>query len=174
MGVQMKVLDPSDEAPAAVAAHHTQGHFRDAVAIQKFAEGVDVLTVEIEHIDAEALQQAAEQRGIDAEPTPHTLRIIQDKFVQKQHFTRNSVPVADFLEVLDDVGARAAGDAFGYPLMLKSKRRVGTCHAVFGVACHFNLLFDCLDRWFNHLVLHNYFIGLHMWIGGLIGFIVTY
>lgn len=38
---------------------------------------VDVLTVEIEHVDVDALETAAAQFSLDVEPTPHTLRLIQ-------------------------------------------------------------------------------------------------
>jgi len=73
----MRCLDPTEDAPAAVAAHHELGHFRDAEAIAKFAATCDVLTVEIEHIDADALERAARASGVDVEPTPNTIRIIQ-------------------------------------------------------------------------------------------------
>ena len=119
-----------------------------------------MLTVEIEHVDVDALETAAEQFSLDVEPTPHTLRLIQvprltesiggpatcieqrslalprygqsgssvcftmlqDKFVQKQHFQQAKVPVGDFLEVSNAQQAEQAGNEFGYPLMLKSRR----------------------------------------------------
>lgn len=73
----MKCLDPTDNAPAAVAATHVKGHFRDADAISNFVrgEGVDVLTMEIEHINAEALEQAARESQLDVEPTPGTIKV---------------------------------------------------------------------------------------------------
>lgn len=77
MGVSMRCLDPAEDAPAAVAAAQSVGHFRDAAAIAAFAKTVDVLTVEIEHIDADALEAAAKASGVDVEPTPATVRVIQ-------------------------------------------------------------------------------------------------
>lgn len=77
MGVAVKFLDPAEDAPAAVAAQQTVGHFRDAAAISAFAGGCDVLTVEIEHIDADAMEEAARSSAVDVEPTPTTLRTIQ-------------------------------------------------------------------------------------------------
>ena len=50
--MRIAVLDPTSPAPAAVAATQTVGSFRDAAAVRAFAAGVDVLTVEIEHVDA--------------------------------------------------------------------------------------------------------------------------
>ncbi|GBF89664.1 phosphoribosylaminoimidazole, chloroplastic-like [Raphidocelis subcapitata] len=122
MGVSMRCLDPADDAPAAVAARHDVGHFRDADAIAKFAQGCDVLTVEIEHIDADALERAAAASGVDVEPTPATVRIIQDKYAQKIHFAGNGVPLADFADVPDAAALEAAEGRFGLPFMLKSKR----------------------------------------------------
>lgn len=48
--------------------------------------------------------------------------MLQDKFVQKQHFRQAQVPVGDFLEVSNAQQAQHAGQEFGYPLMLKSRR----------------------------------------------------
>ena len=48
--------------------------------------------------------------------------MLQDKFVQKQHFRQAQVPVGDFLEVSNAQQAEHAGKEFGYPLMLKSRR----------------------------------------------------
>lgn len=56
MGVTLKVLDPTPACPASVVAEQTEGSFRDAAAVTAFAQGCDVLTVEIEHIDADAME----------------------------------------------------------------------------------------------------------------------
>eukprot|EP00798_Chlamydomonas_sp_ICE-L_P032526 gene32526-17239_t len=124
MGVTFKCLDPSDLPPAAVAAHVVKGHFRDADAITNFAtsEGVDVLTTEIEHIDTGAVEAAAKAAGLDVEPTPATIRMIQDKFYQKQYFQKNGVPLAEFRQIKCKGCMESTGQKFGFPFMLKSKR----------------------------------------------------
>ena len=48
-----------------------------SILCRSFAEGVDVLTVEIEHIDASALEDVMHSLSMDVEPTPATLRLIQ-------------------------------------------------------------------------------------------------
>ena len=48
-----------------------------ACGCREFARGVDLLTVEIEHIDADALVAVQQELGVDVEPTPGTLRLIQ-------------------------------------------------------------------------------------------------
>ena len=122
LGVTVRCLDPTDDAPAAIIADHVVGHFRDAAAIADFAKGCDVLTVEIEHIDADALEAAAAAAGVDAEPTPATVRVIQDKYAQKRHFDAAGVPVADYADAPDAAALEAAAARYGFPLMLKSKR----------------------------------------------------
>ncbi|KAK9833247.1 hypothetical protein WJX84_000328 [Apatococcus fuscideae] len=77
MGVAVKVLDPTPNCPAAVVAEQVVGSFRDPQAVRDFAAGVDVLTVEIEHVDVPALEAAARQLAMDIEPTPATLELIQ-------------------------------------------------------------------------------------------------
>ncbi|KAL6214852.1 hypothetical protein ACLB2K_014284 [Fragaria x ananassa] len=80
-----------------------------------------VLTVEIEHVDVETLEKL-EQQGVDCQPKASTIRIIQDKYLQKVHFSEHGIPLPEFMEMDDLEGAKRAGDRFDYPLMIKSKR----------------------------------------------------
>ncbi|KAG6520446.1 hypothetical protein ZIOFF_017502 [Zingiber officinale] len=80
-----------------------------------------VLTVEIEHVDAVTLEKL-ELQGIDCQPKASTIRIIQDKYLQKVHFSQYGIPLPDFLEIHNLVDIEKAGELFGYPLMIKSKR----------------------------------------------------
>ncbi|GFR46871.1 hypothetical protein Agub_g8512 [Astrephomene gubernaculifera] len=124
LGVRVKCLDPAPEAPAAVAAEHVRGHFRDAAAIEDFVkgQGIDVLTMEIEHVNTDALEQAARDVQVDIEPSPATIRTIQDKFDQKRHFAAAGVPLPAFREVRCGGCMEATAGAFGYPFMLKARR----------------------------------------------------
>jgi len=130
MGVRLRVLDPTlaedgttPGCPAAACAQQTLGSFANPDDVAAFAaSGVDILTVEIEHVDADALERAARASGADVEPTPATLRLVQDKFEQKRHFAKAGVAVADHAAIPDLSAAIAAGEAFGYPYMLKARR----------------------------------------------------
>ena len=53
---------------------------------------------------------------------PTLLCLVQDKYLQKQHFKSAQIPLGDFLEVADAQQAQQAGAQFGFPLMLKSRR----------------------------------------------------
>jgi phosphoribosylaminoimidazole carboxylase (NCAIR synthetase) len=105
MGVPISVLDPTEPAPAAVAARQVVGSFDDASAIEAFVlqEHIDILTVEIEHVNVDAIETVQQKYGMQVHPSALTLRIIQDKFRQKQHFKKNGIAVAAFREIANEV-----------------------------------------------------------------------
>ena len=77
MDVKLVVLDPTEpSAPAAIAATQQKGSFRDAEAIEALAAQCDVLTVEIEHVDVDALEAVANKMNIEVQPSPFTLRYV--------------------------------------------------------------------------------------------------
>ncbi|OMO71986.1 hypothetical protein CCACVL1_18004 [Corchorus capsularis] len=122
MAIKVMVLDPSENCPASALAYdHMVGNFDDSATVQEFAKRCGVLTVEIEHVDAATLEKL-EQQGVDCEPRASTIRIIQDKYLQKVHFSQHGIPLPEFMEIDNLEGAKKAGDLFGYPLMIKSKR----------------------------------------------------
>ncbi|XP_011002936.1 PREDICTED: phosphoribosylaminoimidazole carboxylase, chloroplastic-like isoform X1 [Populus euphratica] len=122
MAIKVMVLDPLTNCPAsAIAYDHMVGSFDDSSTVQEFAKRCGVLTVEIEHVDV-ATMEKLEQQGVDCQPKASTIRIIQDKYLQKVHFSQHGIPLPDFMQIDDLEGAKRAGDLFGYPLMLKSKR----------------------------------------------------
>ncbi|KAL6207215.1 hypothetical protein ACLB2K_024459 [Fragaria x ananassa] len=122
MAIKVTVLDPEESCPASkLAHHHMVGSFDDSATVQQFAKRCGVLTVEIEHVDVETLEKL-EQQGVDCQPKASTIRIIQDKYLQKVHFSEHGIPLPEFMEMDDLEGAKRAGDRFDYPLMIKSKR----------------------------------------------------
>lgn len=122
MGMHIAVLDPDPEAPAGqVADRHIVGDFRDPERIRELAQGCDVVTVEIEHVDTATLE-ALEGAGVQVQPTARTIRLIQDKYAQKAYFAERGIPVADFQDTPDTDAVLAAAETLGYPLMLKAKR----------------------------------------------------
>eukprot|EP00245_Coleochaete_scutata_P007757 TRINITY_DN2349_c0_g1_i1.p1 TRINITY_DN2349_c0_g1~~TRINITY_DN2349_c0_g1_i1.p1 ORF type:complete len:593 (+),score=134.18 TRINITY_DN2349_c0_g1_i1:89-1867(+) len=122
LGVKIITLDPLVDAPSARIAHrHVVGSFRDAETIKEFAKRCDVLTFEIEHVNVDVLEML-EANGVDVEPKSATIRVIQDKYAQKLHFANYGVPLPGFTQLGDMEGVKAAGRAFGYPMMIKSRR----------------------------------------------------
>ncbi|MCU0381807.1 MAG: 5-(carboxyamino)imidazole ribonucleotide synthase [Chitinophagaceae bacterium] len=94
--VETWVLENDAGCPAAHLCHHfVKGDIRDYEAVLSFGRQVDCLTIEIEHVNVEALEQL-ELEGIRIYPRPATLRIIQDKILQKEFYARHSIPTAEF------------------------------------------------------------------------------
>ena len=94
--IHISVLDPSSNAPcAALANSFVVGNFNDYQTVLDFGKTVDVLTIEIEHVNIEALEEL-ERLGKKVFPTPQALRTIQDKGLQKQFYKANNIPTAPF------------------------------------------------------------------------------
>ncbi|KAJ8900029.1 hypothetical protein K2173_024143 [Erythroxylum novogranatense] len=122
MAIKVMVLDPSENCPASSLAYdHMVGSFDDSATVQEFAKRCGVLTVEIEHVDVATLEKL-EGLGVDCQPKASTLRIIQDKYIQKVHFAKQGIPLPDFMQIDDLEAAKKAAELFGYPVMVKSKR----------------------------------------------------
>ncbi|PIN26621.1 Phosphoribosylamidoimidazole-succinocarboxamide synthase [Handroanthus impetiginosus] len=122
MAIKVIILDPLEDCPASKLCHyHMVGSYDDSATVEEFAKRCGVLTVEIEHVDAATLEKL-EKQGVDCQPKASALRIIQDKYLQKVHFSRHGIPLPKFMQIDDLESAKRAGDLFGYPLMIKSKR----------------------------------------------------
>lgn len=94
--LQTKVMDPSAEAPARIACNHfVQGDLMDYQTVVDFGKEVDVLTIEIENVNADALA-TLEQQGVKVYPQAAVLKVIQNKCHQKQFYQKNKIPTASF------------------------------------------------------------------------------
>jgi 5-(carboxyamino)imidazole ribonucleotide synthase len=94
--IHISVLDPAVNAPCAdLANNFVVGNFNDYQTVLDFGKTVDVLTIEIEHVNIEALEEL-ERLGKKVFPTPQALRTIQDKGLQKQFYKANNIPTAPF------------------------------------------------------------------------------
>ncbi|MBO4248525.1 5-(carboxyamino)imidazole ribonucleotide synthase [Halomicrobium sp. IBSBa] len=122
LGVDLVVTDPTEDPPAGpVASDALVGEFDEVSTIRAVAERADYLTFEIELTDPDALETVAAETGVPVHPKPDTLRLIQDKLVQKRRLGDAGVPVPAFRQVDDEDDLRAAGEELGYPLMLKAR-----------------------------------------------------
>lgn len=72
-----------------------EGDINNYNNVLDFGRSVDVLTIEIEHVSIEALEQL-EKEGIKVFPKPKVLKIINDKSIQKQFYKDNNIPTSDF------------------------------------------------------------------------------
>jgi len=110
LGIRVIVLDPAGASSPAgqLCPGSLAGSFRDASAIRELAALVDALTVEVEHVDAGALEAAAAAAGIPAHPSPAAIRLAQDKLRQKEAMRAAGVPVGAFVRVDSEEALRAA------------------------------------------------------------------
>lgn len=90
------ILDASEDFPAApVCSKFVKGDFNNFDDVYNFGKQVDVLTIEIEHVNTEALMQL-ENEGIIIHPSSKHLNIIKDKGLQKQFYTQHNIPTAAY------------------------------------------------------------------------------
>ncbi|AZH25532.1 5-(carboxyamino)imidazole ribonucleotide synthase [Haloplanus aerogenes] len=121
LGVEVIVLDPTPDCPAApVARDQIVGDFDDPDAISRLAERTDALTYEIELADPDYLADAGAAADVPVHPTPETLRTIQDKFAEKEMLSEAGIPVPEYRRVDSVADLEAAVEEFG-AVMLKAR-----------------------------------------------------
>jgi 5-(carboxyamino)imidazole ribonucleotide synthase len=115
------VLDPTENCPAAQAgATQIIADFKDKDAIIELANKSDIITYEIESGDSDVLKSVQDKAEIN--PSPETLKIIQDKFLQKSFLRENKIPVPEFIEIKNIEDVKEGVKKFGIPTMLKARR----------------------------------------------------
>ncbi|MGB5377990.1 5-(carboxyamino)imidazole ribonucleotide synthase [Muriicola sp.] len=94
--ITTKVMDPSREAPCKIACNEfVQGDLMDFDTVYTFGKTVDILTIEIENVNIDALEQL-QQEGVKVFPAPKELRTIQNKITQKLFYVDHNIPTAPF------------------------------------------------------------------------------
>ncbi|MFD2589107.1 5-(carboxyamino)imidazole ribonucleotide synthase [Croceitalea marina] len=94
--IQTKVLDTSKEAPCKIACNEfVLGSLMDFDTVYNFGKDVNILTIEIENVNTDALEKL-EEEGVKVYPQPSALRIIQNKATQKLFYTDNDIPTSPF------------------------------------------------------------------------------
>lgn len=97
LDIHLKILDPDPQAPCSlIASEFVEGSFNDFDTVYNFGQDCEVITIEIENVNLEALEKL-ESEGKKVFPQPHVLRIIKNKRIQKQFYKDNSIPTADFI-----------------------------------------------------------------------------
>lgn len=138
LNIKIVTLD-AENTPAKqinASASHINGSFVDSDAIRQLAETCDVMTVEIEHVNTDVLEDLS--RGIktggewkyakslqrEVQPSWRTIRTVQDKLLQKEHLQFRNLPTAQSValeEPTSDENLENIGERLGYPFMLKSR-----------------------------------------------------
>ncbi|MEO6304579.1 MAG: 5-(carboxyamino)imidazole ribonucleotide synthase [Bacteroidia bacterium] len=99
LNLNISVLDPDKNAPCRhLVKKFTQGSLNDFDTVYDFGKDKDLITIEIENVNVEALK-ALEKEGKKVYPQPHIIEMIQDKGLQKMFYQRNNIPSPDFFLV---------------------------------------------------------------------------
>ena len=99
--LKVRVLDPDPDCPCAAYAHEfVIGSWLDEESVLNFCKPGHPVTIEIEHVNVEALKKL-KQNGVTVVPDPEVLEMIQDKGRQKRFYVENDIPTAAF-KIIDD------------------------------------------------------------------------
>lgn len=97
LDIQLHMLDPDPNAPCAhIAYSFESGSLTDYQTVLNFGKNKDLLTVEIENVNTDALREL-EKQGVEVYPQPHILELIRDKGLQKQFYLDHQIPTAPFV-----------------------------------------------------------------------------
>jgi 5-(carboxyamino)imidazole ribonucleotide synthase len=120
--IQTLVLEPNEEAPARYGCNgFFKGALLDFDTVYEFGNMVDLLTIEIENVNLDALDKL-EEEGLPIYPSPKTLRLIQNKGRQKDFYFANGIPTSAHQRFVDifDLRKSLEKDELNFPFVWKS------------------------------------------------------
>ncbi|CAN5743445.1 5-(carboxyamino)imidazole ribonucleotide synthase [soil metagenome] len=121
LGLRFRFLDPGgDGSPAAAVGDVVEGAWDDLHALERFGQGLDVVTWEFENVPAAVVRRLAER--VPVHPPPEALEAAQDRWVEKQTFHRLGIPIAPSRAVSSREELGAAVEELGLPAVLKTRR----------------------------------------------------
>jgi 5-(carboxyamino)imidazole ribonucleotide synthase len=120
LGLHFRFFDPSPEAPVGRIAARVTADFSDESALEKFANGLELVTYEFENVPVDAVRFLAER--VPVLPSAKALEVAQDRINEKTLFRELGIPTTEF----EPVGGRddldAAVKKIGLPAILKTCR----------------------------------------------------
>src|ERR1700693_1655423 len=120
LGLHFRFFDPSPEAPVGRIASRVTAEFTDEYALEKFANGLELVTYEFENVPVAAARFLAER--VSVFPPPDALEAAQDRLREKQLFQKLGIPATDFAAVANHEDLEAAVAKIGLPAVLKTCR----------------------------------------------------
>ena len=94
--LQFSVMDPDPEAPCCDLGNFTQGKLTDFDAVINLGMRCDLITIEIENVNTDALKELVKQ-GKKVFPQPSIIELIQDKRLQKKFYKEHKIPTTEFV-----------------------------------------------------------------------------
>ncbi len=121
MGLRVAVIEHGADSPAGMMTKKEfPGGWKNPEDLEAFIQASDIITLENEFIDPDILDVIAERRLVF--PTPDTMRLVQDKFIQKQTFAAVGVPTPHFAEITSKQDLVDFGQKHGYPFVAKTRK----------------------------------------------------
>lgn len=94
--IHVHIMENDDHAPSSkIATTFTKGDITNYDDVMAFGKSMDVITVEIENVNIQALYDL-EAQGVKVFPQPRVLEIIKDKGIQKEFYAKHGIPTSDF------------------------------------------------------------------------------
>lgn len=122
--VSLRFLDESKDFPAGrVCPYFQEGNFKKKEDVLSFAQDCDIVTIEIETVNTEALHELV-QEGKTVHPCPAALDIIKDKGLQKQFYQKHHIPTSDFIlvETKEETLTKIQAGEWAFPFVQKTRQ----------------------------------------------------
>lgn len=121
MGLNVAVIENHSLSPAGDMTKLDFSHGWDKTAeLDSFIESSDIITLENEFIDPEILEYIEQKRTVF--PSSKTMRLVQDKLIQKETFQNAGLPVPNFVKLDSLEQAQSFGENNGYPFVIKARK----------------------------------------------------
>ena len=116
LGHRFRFLDPASASPASLLADHLAFDYADRSALDRFANGLDVITYEFENVPVETARHL--EQSVPVYPPAIALEKAQDRFVEKSFFCELDIPTPKFTTefVKENI------NVIGFPAVLKTRR----------------------------------------------------
>ena len=125
LGFEFRFLEPAEDPPVRGLGEHVQASYDDAAALERFAEGLDVVTYEFENVPVGSTRALSEH--VPVRPQPDALECAQDRLREKELFAKLRIPAASFERVdpkaeAEEEDLPAALERLGAPAVAKTRR----------------------------------------------------
>lgn len=122
LGFEIAILEKSKNSPAGMMTKHEfVGWIDDKKILSEFSKASDIVTLENEFVDYHKLE-FIEGLGKKVIPSPKTISLIQDKYIQKKTLKDKNIPVAAFLKVNEKTNYQEIASTLGKKFILKSRK----------------------------------------------------
>ena len=123
-GLKVYVLDSNIECPSSkLCSKFFVGDLMDYDTVVQFGKNVDLITIEIENVNVEALK-FLESKGKKVFPQPRVIEIIQDKSKQKEFYIDNEIPTSSFRSCngIEELKSLISKGEISYPFIWKASK----------------------------------------------------